>query len=138
MNYIAATLYSYLEDNEASVEIFMGLISTKKLRGLFTGSVPEYHLRAHVFQKILEDKIPILYAHFRKMQLKLDMFLCDWFMTLFCGFFLVTTNGLAHAILDNFFLDGWPALYRISLTILRILEPELILMNDIGRIAVRM
>ena len=138
MNYIAATLNSYLQENEASIGIFMGLISTKKLRGLFTGSVPEYHVRAHVFQRILEEKIPKLYAHFKKMQLKLDMFLCDWFMTLFCGFFFVSTNGLAYAILDNFFLDGWPALYRVSLTILRILEPELILMDDIGRIAARM
>jgi len=71
------------------------------------------------------------------MQVKLDMFLCDWFMTLFCGFFLWKANGLALAILDNFFLDGWPALYRISLTILKILEPELILINDIGKIAAR-
>jgi len=49
MNYIAATLYSYLEDNEATLAIFIGLISTKKLRGLFTGTVPEYHIRSHVF-----------------------------------------------------------------------------------------
>jgi hypothetical protein len=63
------------------------------------------------------------------------MIFCDWLMTLFCGFF--NCKDLQNQILDNFFLDGWPAIYRISLTILRKLEPELITLDDVGQIAKR-
>jgi len=58
-------------------------------------------------------------------------------MTLFCGYFQSAVSGLIYGILDNFLLDGWSALYRISLAILRMLEPQLLLLNDIGKISKR-
>jgi hypothetical protein len=39
--------------------------------------------------------------------------------------------------LDNFLVDGWSALYRIALAILRTLEPQILLLNDIGKVSKR-
>jgi len=33
---------------------------------------------------------------------------------------------MAVIVLDNFMLEGWPALYRISVALLRLFEPDLL------------
>lgn len=45
MNYVAACLLSYLEDEELTFDIFMSLIVHKRLLPLWFRDVPEYHLR---------------------------------------------------------------------------------------------
>lgn len=53
------------------------------------------------------------------------MFTCEWLMTFFCGFF--SRNGnLSIGIMDNYMIDGWNAIQRISVTLLRINEEELL------------
>ncbi len=37
-------------------------------------------------------------------------------------------------VLDNFILDGWPAIYRIALTIFRLYEDEFMQANDMYQI----
>jgi hypothetical protein len=43
----------------------------------------------------------------------------NWFMTLFTGFF---SYNIVMPILDNFFLEGWTAIYRISLALMQVLQ----------------
>jgi len=130
MNYIAVALQSYLQETETTIGIFIGMISSKKLKGLFTGNVPEYHLQSFVLKQIIKWALPNLHAHLGRVKFNLEMILCNWLMTLFCGFFLYATPSLIVQILDNFFLDGWPAIYRISVALLRILEPKLLCLDD--------
>ena len=40
-------------------------------------------------------------------------------MTLFTGFF---SYNIVMPILDNFFLEGWTAIYRISLALMQVLQ----------------
>ena len=90
MNYIAATLYSNLQEVELTVSVFAGMIAAKKLRGLFSSTVPEYHLRAFVLSQLIKLHLPFLHTHLTKFKVKMDMIYCEWLMTLFCGFFYTT------------------------------------------------
>jgi len=67
MNYIATTLNNGLKCRTQTIGVFIGLIHSKKLKGLFSGSVPEYHLKAHVMHKIMQENLPTLAAHFKRL-----------------------------------------------------------------------
>jgi hypothetical protein len=48
MNYIAAVMNSCFQDAETTMGCLMGIVVGKGLKGLFTGSVPEYHIRSFI------------------------------------------------------------------------------------------
>jgi len=62
----------------------------------------------------------------RKIQMTPDYFTSKWFMTLFSCFL---PYNLIAPIFDMFLLEGWRAIFRIGVALLRILEPELIRMD---------
>jgi len=64
MNYIAASLLSFLEDEELTFDIFMALIVQKRLLPLYFSGVPEYHLRNFILDKLIKRRVPRLHAHF--------------------------------------------------------------------------
>ena len=55
-----------------------------------------------------------------------DYFTSKWFMTLFACFL---PYGLLPPIFDMFLLEGWRAVFRIGVALLKILEPEIIKMD---------
>ena len=55
------------------------------------------------------------------------MFATQWLITLFCGYF---QTEMAASVLDNFVLEGWPAIYRISVALLRLFEQDLLLATE--------
>jgi len=66
------------------------------------------------------------FQHMRKIQMTPDYFTSKWFMTLFSCFL---PYSLIAPIFDMFLLEGWRAIFRIGVALLRILEPELIRMD---------
>ncbi len=55
-----------------------------------------------------------------------DYFTSKWFMTLFACFL---PYMLIEQIFDMFLLEGWRAIFRIGVALLKVLEPELIKMD---------
>ena len=53
-------------------------------------------------------------------------------MTLFAGYF--PTKILIY-VLDNFFKEGWSAIYRVSIALLKLWEEEFLTLNDIAYVA---
>lgn len=53
-------------------------------------------------------------------------------MTLFCGYF---PNKILLPFMDNFFREGWTAVYRFALTLLILWEEEFLRLNDIAFIS---
>lgn len=121
MNYIAATLYCYLEDTHLTFDLFMCLLVHKNLFPLFEKQIPEYHLRNFILSELIKKWLPRLFNHFASLQLNLEMLTSQWIMTFFTGYFPI---NLILPVLDNFFADGWPAIYRFSLALLSLLETD--------------
>ena len=53
-------------------------------------------------------------------------------MTLFAGYF---PYKMFIPVIDNFFREGWPAIYRMSLALLKLWENEFLQLNDIAFVA---
>ena len=60
------------------------------------------------------------------------MLTSQWIMTLFCGYF---PAKVLLPFLDNFFREGWTAVYRFSLALLILWEDEFLKLNDIAFIS---
>ena len=60
--------------------------------------------------------------------------MCDWIMTFFTGFYS-KNSFLSFGIFDNVMVDGWSALQRISIALLRLHEDSLMKAKDIGQIS---
>ena len=87
MNYLAHAFYEQIQDVDLTIEILSGFIVSKQLVGLYSGQVSEYHLQAYILERIIANSLPALYQHFKRLNVKLDMFTCDWIMTFYCGFY---------------------------------------------------
>ena len=53
-------------------------------------------------------------------------------MTIFCGYF---PSKILLPFLDNFFREGWTAVYRFALTMLGLWEEDFIALNDIAYVS---
>jgi len=60
------------------------------------------------------------------------MLTSSWIMTLFCGYF---PSRILLPFLDNFFREGWTAVYRFALALLIIWEDEFLKLEDIAFIS---
>ena len=132
MNFLAAVLFVHVrKDEELTFELFMALMARKGLIALFVEGVPDFHLRSFVFEKLLKKYVPNVSNHLQKLHINIEMITGNWFMTLFSGFF---GYNVVMPILDNFFLEGWPAVYRVSLILMRRLEPNILKCSSRERI----
>jgi Rab-GTPase-TBC domain len=117
-----------------TIEIFSGFIVDKCLIGLYSGQVSEFHLQAFILDRCIAYSLPELHLKLKRLNVKLEMFTCEWIMTFFCGFFS-RNSSLSFAVLDNVMVDGWSAVYRISIALLRYLESNLLKAKDIGQVS---
>jgi hypothetical protein len=58
MNYIVATLFTYLKDPELAFDIFVAMIVHKNLVALFRNQVPEFHLRNFILNALIKEQLP--------------------------------------------------------------------------------
>eukprot|EP00347_Sterkiella_histriomuscorum_P021640 403333276 len=132
MNFIAAVLYTYLKDEELTFDIFLSLLAQKELKPLYINGVPEYHLRNFMLDQLIKQHLPDLFYHFRRLDLKIEVITGQWLMTFFCGYFNYESILM---IIDNFFIDDWLAIFRISLALLNMFKDEILSLNDIAYVA---
>lgn len=132
MNYVVSSLYSFVKDEELTFNLLISLLVHKDLKCLYSNNVPEYHVRCFMLDQLIKEHIPDLFLYFKRLGLSPEVITGQWLMTFFCGYFNYP-NILA--ILDNFFLDDWVAVFRISLALLQKFKEELMLNTDIAYVA---
>jgi len=70
--------------------------------------------------------MPSFFQHLRRIQMTPDYFTSKWFMTIFACFL---PYNLIVPIFDMFLMEGWRAVFRTGVALLRVLESELIQMD---------
>ena len=82
---------------------------------LFHQGLPELHVMNFIFDQCIQKYCTKLYSHFRNIDMKTEYFTFKWSMTLFSCF--LPSDVLVH-IFDLFILQGWPAIYRVGVSLL--------------------
>ena len=88
--------------------------------------MPSLQLRLFQFDRLVEDMLPMLHAHFLRCGIKSTMYASQWFMTLFSYRFPME---IVYRILDAVFSEGIDAVFRFAIALLRKNEDKLLTLD---------
>ena len=109
----------------------MGLFKNTDYRSIFMKDLTKLRLYFSVFEEILKLYIPTLYSYFIENKVVANYYLSAWFIALFTS--LVHRDQKLDAFLkifDLFIIDGWKAIFNISMDILRKNEEILLTLRN--------
>ena len=105
MNYFAVMFLALNRDEEeAAYMMFLGLIMSKQLIGMYSDKLREFHVKNNVLKEILKKMLPqSLSNHIsKKLVMSLDSITTPWIMTMFVGY--INDPLYLLPILDNFII----------------------------------
>lgn len=129
MGFLAATLILQVEEEEDVFWAFVAVMENTKynMKAVFAPSFPHLQCAFHVFEALMRQKMPKLYAHLHdRHPIPPCFYAVHWFMTVFTYYF---NFGLVSRIWDMFLCEGWKPVYRIALALLKIEERRLLSLN---------
>jgi len=118
MNFIGSIILQITQHREyLAFFIFIHFLQDRdlKMEQLFYQGLPELHVMNFIFEQCIQKYCTKLYAHFRNIDMKTEYFTFKWSMTLFSCF--LPSDVLVH-IFDLFVHQGWPAIYRIGISLI--------------------
>ena len=133
MNFVGAFIIKITEDEEESFYFLMGLFKYTDYRSIFQKDLSKLRLYFSIFDVILKLYVPTLESYFEENKVKSNYYLSAWFIALFTS--LVKQGKKLDAFLkifDLFLIDGWKAIFNISMDILRKNEEILLTMKNEG------
>jgi len=107
--------------SEAFISL-VNLISKSFLRSFYSTSPLSLNSYERVFDTLLADFMPKVYANFSSSMVRPSTYLKPWLTTLFVHFLPL---DLSTRLFDVFLLEGDSFCFRVSLVLLQILEPRL-------------
>jgi len=125
MNFVAGFLLTKLPLHEAYhlLDVIMRSSPRYRIRSLYVKDLPGLKLSQFQFARLFEWYMPKLAQHFAKHNITTDLFLPEWFMTLFT--YRAFPPEMSARIWDWFLADGWKVLHRVALAVLKTSEQTL-------------
>lgn len=127
MSYLAAVLLMQLEEEEAFWALTALLDKPKYLGEMFDISLTKVQHQAKMFDQFLKHRKPKLYRHMESVGVLSIHFVMPWFLTLFTS---LPCWDSVLAVWDLIILQGLLAVFRTALTIIELLEPKLMDLNE--------
>lgn len=130
MNFIAGFLYLFLGDEALAFNIMRHIIDIFELSTLFNTELKILKLNFYRLDRLISMLLPDLHSHLKEESVNSSYFSSSYFITLF-------TQVMQHQpskenmwkllrIWDYFIIDGWKAIFKASIMILRDHEEELL------------
>ena len=134
MNYIAAFFYQIFGfDEEKTFYYMLAIEKNEKFKDLFERDLYLLQLYFKVFEKILKINIPEIYEHQMNFQVYPHFYLPPWFLTLFTFISTIFEKEKAPKfsilVIENFFLNGWSAIFNAGYTITKYHRYDIIKMK---------
>jgi len=126
MNFLGAVILKLVRNEEVAFWVFLGMIKKFDMENMFVPGVPDIALREHQFNYYIENMLPNLYTHFRKIGVRSGFFISRWYMTLYSVYLPLET---VFRVWDCFFLDGWKTIVKIGVGILKENNNKLLILD---------
>ncbi|GAA5878781.1 hypothetical protein JCM3774_005070 [Rhodotorula dairenensis] len=117
----AAMLLLNMSRPEAFVSL-VNLIHKSVLRSFYSPDPQDREAYYRVFDTLLADHMPKVYANFSSQVVRPSLYLAPWLSTVYIAYLPL---DLATRIFDVFLLEGDSFAFRVALVLLQILEPRL-------------
>jgi len=115
MIYLGSMLVRNLREYEA-FSCFINLLHSYHFLSFFRGDIREIEWRVRFFDELLLGINPIIYHHFKALELSSECFLMHWFLSLFTNCF--QNESFVARLWDNFLLEGELFAFKIGLAII--------------------
>ncbi|BGP14683.1 hypothetical protein JCM10213_006237 [Rhodosporidiobolus nylandii] len=119
--YPAALLLVNMPPAEAFVSL-VNLVQKSFLHWFYVSDPAEEDAAYRVFDTLLADHMPKVYANFSAQVVRPSLYLRPWLSTLFAAFLPIDTSV---RLFDVFLLEGDSFMFRVALVLLQVLEPRL-------------
>ncbi|XP_052747498.1 rab GTPase-activating protein 1-like isoform X2 [Bicyclus anynana] len=114
LSFLAATLLLHMPEEQAFC-LLVRLMYGYGLRELYKDGFEALYMRLHQLDRLMEEQLNDLRAHFLELGVEPHMFASQWFLTVFTARFPLP---LVYHILDVFLLQGMDTLFQVSLALL--------------------
>ncbi|KAH9002096.1 RabGAP TBC [Lactarius hatsudake] len=118
--FVVAVLLLNMPDEEAFC-LLVRLMHSYDLRGHFLPEMPKLQLR--LFDRLVEEILPVLHVHFLRQGVKSSMYCSQWFLTLFSYRFPL---DIVFRIFDNCLASGIEAIFGFAVSLLQKNETRLL------------
>lgn len=122
MSHLVQVLLMYCSEYQA-FSCFINLTHSYHFLTFFRGDMRHIEWRIRFFDEMFEKEIPNLFKHFKALDVTTEMFLLDWFLSLFSV--IIRDADIVSRIWDCFFLEGDVFAIKTALAILKYFELEL-------------
>ncbi|XP_060525757.1 rab GTPase-activating protein 1-like isoform X2 [Cylas formicarius] len=128
LSFLAATLLLHMPEEQAFC-VLVRLMYDYGLRDLYKDGFDNLYLRLHQLNRLMEEHLNPLYAHFEEHRIETHMFASQWFLTLFTARFPLY---FVFRIIDVFLLQGIDTLFQMALALLMWCKRDLLQLDFEG------
>ncbi|KAI8605096.1 rab-GTPase-TBC domain-containing protein [Dissophora ornata] len=127
MNIVTSAILIFQSEEQAFWTL--NVLCDRLLPGYYSTSMYGASLDQTILEQLLEETMPILHKHLKKVDVELSVACLPWFLSLF-----INSMPLIYAfrVLDCFFFEGPKVLFQVSLAILKVNGDELLASRDDG------
>jgi hypothetical protein len=127
MNIVVSAVLIYMTEEQAFWAL--NTICDQLLPGYYSPTMYGALLDQAIFEALVEEQMPQLHQHLKKLDVQLSIVSLPWFLTVFINSMPLM---FAFRVLDCFFLEGPKILFQISLSILKVNAEEILRIRDDG------
>jgi hypothetical protein len=120
--FVVGPLLLHLPEEE-TFSLLINLLRSGGMREMYLPSLQGLLLRLHQFEKLVEERLPQLNAHFQDQGIRASMYATQWFMTLFAS---TAPLHIVYRVLDVVCLEGFETIFRFALALLTANQSQLL------------
>ncbi|XP_061788102.1 rab GTPase-activating protein 1 isoform X1 [Nerophis lumbriciformis] len=121
-SFLAAVLLLHMPEEQA-FSVLVKIMFQYGLRNLFKQNFEDLHCKFFQLERLMQEHLPDLYAHFLNVGLEAHMYASQWFLTLFTAKFPLY---MVFHIIDLLLCEGISVIFNVALALLKTSKDDLI------------
>ncbi|XP_039623159.1 rab GTPase-activating protein 1-like isoform X1 [Polypterus senegalus] len=121
-SFLAAVLLLHMPEEQAFC-VLVKVMYDYGLRNLYRNNFEDLHCKFYQLERLLQEQLPDLYAHFVALNLEAHMYASQWFLTLFTAKFPLC---MVFHIIDLLLCEGMNIIFNVALALLKTSKEDLL------------
>uniref|UniRef100_A0A8C5AQ44 Rab-GAP TBC domain-containing protein n=1 Tax=Gadus morhua TaxID=8049 RepID=A0A8C5AQ44_GADMO len=121
-SFLAAVLLLHMPE-EQTFCVLVKIMYEYGLRSLYKNNFEDLHCKFYQLEKLMQEQLPDLWAHFHDLSLEAHMYASQWFLTLFTAKFPLC---MVFHITDLLLSEGLNIIFNVALALLKTSKEDLL------------
>ncbi|XP_072245311.1 rab GTPase-activating protein 1-like isoform X1 [Leuresthes tenuis] len=121
-SFLAAVLLLHMPEEQAFC-VLVKIMYEYGLRALYKNNFEDLHCKFYQLERLMQEQLPDLWAHFQELNLEAHMYASQWFLTLFTAKFPLC---MVFHITDLLLCEGLNIIFNVALALLKTSKEDLL------------